>query len=54
MERVKYLCNACNYEFSRKADVSFFKCPYCGKDNTVEPKKDNYASKLLDEVSGRE
>ena len=51
MDRVKYICTSCNYEFTRQENFKFMKCPYCGKKETVEPKKENYASKILDEVS---
>jgi lipopolysaccharide biosynthesis regulator YciM len=48
MERVTYRCKECTYEFKRKADFRFLKCPYCAKENTVQPKEENYASQLLD------
>ncbi|AJF61925.1 TPA: hypothetical protein HA239_02480 [Candidatus Woesearchaeota archaeon] len=51
MEKIKYVCTSCNYDFSRKENIRFSKCPYCGKEGTVEVKKDNYASRLLNEVS---
>ncbi len=50
-ERIKYVCNNCSYEFSRNNEVNFLHCPYCGKKGTVDIKKGDFASKVLDEVS---
>ena len=50
MDRVKYHCKHCKYEFTRKAGFKFVRCPYCGKEGGVEEKKGDYASKLLDDI----
>jgi len=50
--RIKYACNNCRYEFTRKATTEFRHCPYCGKTGTVNMQRNNYASRVLDEVSG--
>ncbi len=51
MERIKYGCKSCGYKFTRKAESKIIRCPYCGKEGTVEVLKGDAASKLLDEVS---
>ena len=48
MDRKKYKCMNCKYEFSRNADLNVNKCPYCGKER-VEEKKGIDASKILDD-----
>jgi len=50
MERVLYICTNCNYEFSRKIHIKFRYCPYCGKQNCVELKTGDFASKLINTV----
>jgi DNA-directed RNA polymerase subunit RPC12/RpoP len=47
-ERIRYRCNSCRFEFTRKADVALNHCPYCGKD-TFEEQKGDYASRILKE-----
>ena len=51
VERTNYVCNNCNYKFSRKATSKIIRCPYCAKENTVIENTKDFASKLLDEVS---
>ncbi|MBN2422720.1 hypothetical protein JXB41_05815 [Candidatus Woesearchaeota archaeon] len=51
MERISYKCNKCKYRFSRKADIKFSVCPYCGTGNCVEIDTGDTASRILDEVS---
>ena len=50
MDRINYACTECNYEFSRKQGLKFMKCPYCGREGTVDLKKGNYASRILEEI----
>ena len=51
-EEIKFMCYSCRFKFSvKKGSAKELKCPYCGKEGTVEVKKDNYASRLLNEVS---
>ena len=50
-DRTAYVCTNCRYEFTRKTNVQFSSCPYCGKRGTVDLKTENFASKILDEVS---
>ncbi|MFH2020109.1 MAG: hypothetical protein ABIJ34_01765 [archaeon] len=47
MEKARYKCNKCGYDFTRNANVKMSKCPYCGKEGTIENKKGNDAEKLL-------
>ena len=48
MDKVRYKCGKCGYDFTRNKIVSISKCPYCGKE-AIELVKGDYASKLLEE-----
>jgi DNA-directed RNA polymerase subunit RPC12/RpoP len=50
VERIAYVCRNCNFEFSRKSNIVVKRCPYCGKEGTVEVKSKNYASKLIEDI----
>lgn len=50
MDRINYRCNSCGYDFSRNSTIKFLKCPYCGKKGTIELKKGDFASRLLEDV----
>ncbi len=50
-ERIRYKCNSCGYEFTRKKGMAVDHCPYCSKKGSIEILKGDYASKILDEVS---
>ena len=53
MDKTKYVCKNCNYEFTRKSEFKVVRCPYCSKENVIEPKTENFASKMLDEVTSK-
>lgn len=49
--RIKYVCDFCNFKFTRAGHVSFNNCPYCGKPNSWRIDEGDSASKLLAEVA---
>ncbi|MBN2368802.1 hypothetical protein JXC34_07300 [Candidatus Woesearchaeota archaeon] len=51
IDRTRYVCSNCKYEFTRKSSAEVSRCPYCAKQNSVRVKSNNYASEVLDEVS---
>ena len=51
MDRIKYNCSNCRFEFTRKADFVFEHCPYCGQQGTVSQKTNNFASEIISEVA---
>lgn len=48
IERIKYKCNKCNFEFTRKKNAEIRLCPYCGIENTLQ-KMGDFADKILRE-----
>lgn len=50
MEKRKYQCEACGYEFDATRMPKL--CPYCGKENSVKPLKT--ATDILKEVNEAE
>jgi predicted Zn-ribbon and HTH transcriptional regulator len=50
-DRIKYKCNNCRYEFTRKTVSKVMRCPYCANTDSVEVDSGNYAEKLIDTVN---
>lgn len=46
-EKKEYICDACNYRFSRNSDFIVKTCPFCGKSGFVHQKIEQQANDLL-------